>query len=110
MPKQKKIRERTNCVRRRPIRDQEQYRHSHGLNTHEVSLGHYFQVEMTSTAHAKLNLCNGPALEIICVSSPVRQLHLPLQIYQANKTNITYYTYCLPYVSVKKYPLRSTAK
>ena len=53
MPKQKRRRGLTGCVRRRPIREeQEQYRHSHGLNTHECTMRQCFQVQMTSASHA----------------------------------------------------------
>ena len=53
MPKQKRRRQATGHVRRRPIREeQEQYRHSHGLNSHECTVRQCFQIQMTSASHA----------------------------------------------------------
>ena len=58
MPRQKRRRERTGCVRRRPMRQvQEQYRHNHGLCTHDVTLRQCFQAEMAATSHASNLLC-----------------------------------------------------
>ena len=58
MPKQKQRRARTGCVRRKPIRqEQEQYRHSHSLNSHELSLRACFQIQMSASTHATNTLC-----------------------------------------------------
>lgn len=58
MSQEKQGRARTGCVRCRPLREeQEQYRHSHGLHTHDVTLCHCFHAQMTSADLATLNLC-----------------------------------------------------
>ena len=49
MPREKRRRARTGRVRRRPLREeQEQYRHSHGLHSHDVTLRHCFHAQMAS--------------------------------------------------------------
>ena len=59
MPKSKATRQRTGCVRKQPLRKvQEQYRHTHGLTTSEVTLRTCFQVQMSSANHASTVLCN----------------------------------------------------
>ena len=58
MPKQKRRRARTGCVRRKPIKqEQEQYRHTHSLNSHQLSLRSCFQIQMSSSTHATNTLC-----------------------------------------------------
>ena len=58
MPREKRRRARTGCVRRRPLREeQEQYRHSHGLHTNDVTLRHCFHAQMASADLATISLC-----------------------------------------------------
>ena len=62
MPKQKRRRGVNGSVRRRPIRDeQEQYRHSHGLSTHDITLRQCFQMQMSSSTIATNTLCTNIA-------------------------------------------------
>ena len=61
MPKHKAIRNRTNSVRKKPLRDaQEQYRHTHGLTTLDLSMRQCFQMQMVSasTSTQTLSSCD----------------------------------------------------
>ena len=62
MPRHKPTRDRTGCVRKKPLREeQEQYRHNHGLCTIDVTLRQCFQVQMTSADHASTTICSNIA-------------------------------------------------
>ena len=59
MPQEKRRRARTGCVCRRPLQEeQEQYQHSHGLHTHDVTLRHCFHAQMASADLTAITLCN----------------------------------------------------
>ena len=59
MPKTKPTRQQTGCVRKEPLRKvQEQYRHTHGLTSSDVTLRTCFQIQMSSANHASTVLCN----------------------------------------------------
>ena len=73
MPKQKRRRARTGCVRRKPIKqEQEQYRHSHSLNSHDMTLRSCFQFEMSSSTHATNTLCRNIS-DLLCYSRMVHR-------------------------------------
>ena len=73
MPKRKRTRARTGLVRKKPILDeQEQYRHNHGLNSHDVTMRQCLQVQMTSADHASLKLTTNIA-NLLTLSTMVHQ-------------------------------------
>ena len=62
MPRHKPTRNRTGCVRKKPLREeQEQYRHNHGLSTADVALRQCCQFQMTSADHPSTVLCSNIA-------------------------------------------------
>ena len=80
MPKRKAIRQRTNSVRKKPLRDeQEQYRHSHGLSSLELSVRHCFQCQMTACNLASFKLSKNIA-ELLTLSTIVDDTNLMQEI------------------------------
>ena len=76
MPKRKAIRQRTNSVRKKPLRDeQEQYRHSHGISNLELSVRHCFQYQMTACNLASFKLSKNIA-ELLTLSTIVDDTNL----------------------------------
>ena len=76
MPKQKAVRQRTNSVRKKPLRDeQEQYRHDHGLTTLDLSLRQSFQIQMTAANRATQTLSKNIS-DLLCLSLVVSDAQL----------------------------------
>ena len=67
MPKHKAIRNRTNSVRKKPLRDaQEQYRHTHGLTTLDLSMRQCFQMQMVSASTSTQTLSRAAIRRTFC--------------------------------------------
>ena len=76
MPRNKAIHHRTNTVCKKPLCDeQEQYRHSHGLSTLNLSTRECFQIQMASSTHASEKLCENAA-NLLCLHSLEPDNHL----------------------------------